>query len=204
MSSLDWLTGPGRRLAYSVGFTITEDMQDATLKVPARAWTPAYDAEGQVRPGAWAAEITGMLDLSSWPKGMRVIVRKNARTRVPSCASPTSAATGSPALPPARKAASLPIWNCATAAGPGARTASARLRTPACATFPCTATPRTRSGVRSSPWPANCWPGCRCSPSPAKPAAGGGRRLRLRITATWPWATQITAAINRLHALAPG
>jgi hypothetical protein len=32
----------------------------------------------------------------------------------------------------------------------------------------------------------------------------GGRRLRLRIAATWPWATQITVAITRLHALAPG
>ena len=73
---LNWLTRPGRRLAYSVGFTITEDVQEAILKIPARAWTPAYDAEGQVRPGAWVAEITGMLDLSAWPKGMRVIVRK--------------------------------------------------------------------------------------------------------------------------------
>jgi Transposase DDE domain group 1 len=32
----------------------------------------------------------------------------------------------------------------------------------------------------------------------------GGRRLRLRITATWPWATQITTAITRLQAFAPG
>jgi hypothetical protein len=32
----------------------------------------------------------------------------------------------------------------------------------------------------------------------------GARRLRLRIAATWPWATQITTAITRLHALAPG
>jgi hypothetical protein len=32
----------------------------------------------------------------------------------------------------------------------------------------------------------------------------GGRRLRLRLTATWPWADQLTAAITRLHALAPG
>src|SRR6266566_4636584 len=73
---LAWLTKPGRRLAYSVGFTITEDIQDAILTIPARAWTPAYDAGGQVRPGAWVAEITGMLDLATWPKGMRVIVRK--------------------------------------------------------------------------------------------------------------------------------
>jgi hypothetical protein len=32
----------------------------------------------------------------------------------------------------------------------------------------------------------------------------GGRRLRLRLAATWPWATQLTAAITRLQALAPG
>ena len=73
---LDWLTAPSRRLHYSVGMTITEDMQDAILKVPAGSWTPAYDGDGQVRDGAWVADITGMLDLSSWPAGMRVIVRK--------------------------------------------------------------------------------------------------------------------------------
>src|SRR5258705_3323707 len=39
-------------------------------------WTPAYDADGQVRPGAWVVEVTGVLDLSGWPPGMRVIVRK--------------------------------------------------------------------------------------------------------------------------------
>jgi hypothetical protein len=32
----------------------------------------------------------------------------------------------------------------------------------------------------------------------------GGRRLRLRLAATWPWATQITTAITRLQNLAPG
>ena len=39
-------------------------------------WTPAYDADGEVRDGAWVAELTGLLDLSGWPTGMRVIVRK--------------------------------------------------------------------------------------------------------------------------------
>ena len=48
----------------------------ASGKIPARAWTPAYDAGGQVRPGAWVTEITGMFDLSAWPRGMRVIVRR--------------------------------------------------------------------------------------------------------------------------------
>jgi hypothetical protein len=32
----------------------------------------------------------------------------------------------------------------------------------------------------------------------------GGRRLRLRLNASWPWASQVTAALGRLHALAPG
>ena len=36
---LNWLTRPSRRLAYSVGFTITEDVQEAILKIPACAWT---------------------------------------------------------------------------------------------------------------------------------------------------------------------
>jgi hypothetical protein len=54
---------------------MTDDVRDAVGKIPARAWTPAYD-DGKVRDGAWVAELTGLLDLASWPKGMRVIVRR--------------------------------------------------------------------------------------------------------------------------------
>jgi len=32
----------------------------------------------------------------------------------------------------------------------------------------------------------------------------GGRRLRLRLSAAWPWAPDITAAFSRLQALTPG
>ena len=32
---LEWLTAPSRRLHYSVGMTVTEDIQAALLKVPA-------------------------------------------------------------------------------------------------------------------------------------------------------------------------
>ncbi len=34
---LRWLTRPGRRLAYSVGFTLSDDIADAIGKIPARA-----------------------------------------------------------------------------------------------------------------------------------------------------------------------
>jgi hypothetical protein len=59
------------------GFPVTAPgVEDAVRQVPARAWTPAYDAGGIERDGAWVAELTGLLDLSGWPPGMRVIARK--------------------------------------------------------------------------------------------------------------------------------
>jgi hypothetical protein len=73
---LQWLTARSRRLHYSVGMVITGAMRDTIGQVPADAWTPAYDGDGQVREGAWVADITGTLDLQDWPAGMRVIVRK--------------------------------------------------------------------------------------------------------------------------------
>ncbi|WP_100501687.1 IS1380 family transposase [Geodermatophilus chilensis] len=74
---IEWLTR--RRLAYSVGFSLPGDLasiQKKLAEVPEQAWTPAYDADGQIRPGAWVAELTGLFDLSRWPAGMRLIVRK--------------------------------------------------------------------------------------------------------------------------------
>jgi len=65
-----------RRVAYSVGFTLTDEHAEAIGRLPKQAWTPAYDADGQPRPGAWVAELSGLLDLSGWPPGMRIIVRK--------------------------------------------------------------------------------------------------------------------------------
>lgn len=64
-----------RRLQYSVGFTLTETTAAAVDRIPRHVWTPAYNADGQVRDGAWVAELTGLLDLAGWPPGMRVIVR---------------------------------------------------------------------------------------------------------------------------------
>ena len=71
---LDYLTS--QRLSYSVGFTLPEDTPDLLAFIPEGLWTEAYDAHDAVRDGAWVAELTDLLDLTGWPKGMRVIVRK--------------------------------------------------------------------------------------------------------------------------------
>lgn len=61
---------------YSLGFTLGIEYQEALLAVPKTAWTPAYNADGQQRDGAWVAELTGLVDLSTWPAGNRLIIRK--------------------------------------------------------------------------------------------------------------------------------
>lgn len=65
-----------QKLSYSLGFGLSDDIVARLTMIPDRAWTPAYDADGKQRDGAWVAEATGVLDLSDWPKGMRVIVRR--------------------------------------------------------------------------------------------------------------------------------
>jgi Transposase DDE domain group 1 len=61
---------------FSLGFTVDEPVREAILALPKRAWTPAYDINGDPRDGACIAEITGLLDLSKWPDGSRVLVRR--------------------------------------------------------------------------------------------------------------------------------
>ena len=65
-----------RRVSYSVGFKLPDRTPDIYAKIPKSAWAPARNADGDPREGADVAEITGMLDLSGWPEGMRVIMRR--------------------------------------------------------------------------------------------------------------------------------
>ncbi len=65
-----------QRVSYSIGYTLPTDTAELLKSIPDSVWTPAYNADGEVREGAWVAELTGLLDLTGWPKGMRVIARK--------------------------------------------------------------------------------------------------------------------------------
>jgi Transposase DDE domain group 1 len=219
---LAWLAKPGRRLAYSVGFTITGDVQDAILKIPARAWAPAYDAGGQIRPGAWVAEITGMLDLANWPKGMRVIVRKErphpgAQLRFTDIdghrftAFATSTKGGQLAdleLRHRRRARCEDRIRCAKDTG----LRNLPLHGYAQNQIWCEIVALACELLAWTQMLALTGPARRWEPKRLRlrifTCAGrivrGGRRLRLRLAASWPWARQITSALTRLQALAPG
>jgi Transposase DDE domain group 1 len=67
---------PPAAASYSIGFGLPDNTAELLALLPTEAWTPAYDAHDEIRDGAWVAELTGLLNLSGWPDGMRVIVRK--------------------------------------------------------------------------------------------------------------------------------
>jgi hypothetical protein len=219
---LSWMARPGRRLQYSVGFTITDDAQHAIARIPAQAWTPAYDSDGQVRDGAWVAELTGLLNLTSWPKGMRVIVRKErphpgAQLRFTDIgghrftAFATSTRTGQLAdleLRHRRRArcedrirnAKDTGLRCLPLHGYDQNQIWCQIVALACELLAWTA-------MLALTGPARRWEPKRLRLrllSAAGRIVRGSRRLKLRLAARWPWATQITGAITRLQALAPG
>ncbi len=63
--------------------TVTEAIHEHVLQAPVSAWTPAVETDGEARDWAWVAELTGKL-LDGWPKGMRLIVRRERPTPAPS------------------------------------------------------------------------------------------------------------------------
>lgn len=72
---------------FSLGANLGHfDTHTALAALPAPAWTPPYQARKpragetgvQIEPrdGAWVAEATGLVELSAWPPGTRLILRK--------------------------------------------------------------------------------------------------------------------------------
>jgi hypothetical protein len=219
---LAWLARAGRRLHYSVGMTITDEVQQAILTVPDRIWEPAYDGGGQVRPGAWVAELTGLLDLTAWPGGMRVIVRKErphpgAQLRFTdidghrfTCFA-TDTKTGQLAdleLRHRRRARCEDRIRAAKDAGLRNLPLHGFTQNQIWCELVAMACELTAwMQMLALDGPARAWEPKRLRLrlfSAAGRIVRGGRRLRLRLAATWPWAAQITAAIARLQAFAPG
>jgi hypothetical protein len=64
------------RINFLMGFDLTEPVREAILAVPESTWRPALRQDGEIRQGAWVAEISDRLDLTGWPEGARVIARR--------------------------------------------------------------------------------------------------------------------------------
>jgi hypothetical protein len=71
---LDWCRDGAIR--YSVGYDLTEAVRAAIVQIPDDSWVCAIDQDGSQRPNGHVAEITERLDLTGWPAGSRVIVRR--------------------------------------------------------------------------------------------------------------------------------
>lgn len=64
-----------RGVLFSFGFPVDARIQAVVDQIPDQGWESAIDSDGGIRDGAWVADITGMLELSTWPEGAKVIVR---------------------------------------------------------------------------------------------------------------------------------
>ena len=69
-----------RGVGFSFGFPVDARIQCIVDVIPDECWHPALQTDrgdgNEFREGAWVAEATGMIDLSSWPEGARLILRK--------------------------------------------------------------------------------------------------------------------------------
>jgi hypothetical protein len=65
-----------RGIGFTLGMQIDAHLREAILAQPEHAWTPAVEPDGQVRDGAEACELTGWIDLHTWPAGTRAICRR--------------------------------------------------------------------------------------------------------------------------------
>ena len=63
-------------LRFSFGYELTDQVRTAILETPDRAWIPALDQDDTERKNGQVIEITDRVDLSTWPTGSRVIVRR--------------------------------------------------------------------------------------------------------------------------------
>jgi hypothetical protein len=63
-------------IRFSVGYELNDTVRQAIVDLSETVWVQAINAGGEDRDGAWVAELTDHLDLSAWPEGSRLIVRR--------------------------------------------------------------------------------------------------------------------------------
>lgn len=85
LDHLQTLTTSRRRVRWVTGWAINTTDEQAIALLPEKVWTAALRQDGEVHKikgsdGQWltyqVAELTGLRDLTGWPAGMRLIVRR--------------------------------------------------------------------------------------------------------------------------------
>ena len=85
LDHLQTLSTSRRRVRWVTGWAINGTDEQAIERLPEQAWTLALRQDGRLHEikgpdGEWisyqAAELTGVRDLTGWPEGMRLIVRR--------------------------------------------------------------------------------------------------------------------------------
>lgn len=71
---LDWAREGGVR--FSVGLGLTAPVREAIARIPDRRWVSALAQDGSARENGEVCEATDLIDLSAWPEGSRLIVRR--------------------------------------------------------------------------------------------------------------------------------
>ena len=213
-------------VGFSFGHPVDARVQDAVDTLNrGNCWYPAIESGGELRDGAWVAEATDLVDLSAWPAGTRLILRKErphpgAQLRFTDAdgmrvtAFITDTAPGVIAGAAGRPRAAAP--SARPRGGPHPRSQGHRTGQPALPRPSTPTPPGSKSSWRQPIW----WPGPNSSASPSHPELArceiatfryrvlhvaaritrGARQLRLRIDATWRWAAAITTAWHRIRA----
>jgi len=63
-------------LRFSFGYELSDTIRQAIIQAPEHAWVPALDQDDSERDNGQVVELTDRLDLDSWPAGSRVIIRR--------------------------------------------------------------------------------------------------------------------------------
>lgn len=71
---LDWAREG--QVRFSAGFDLIEAVRQAIARIPQRRWAAALAQDGTERPNGEVCEASDLIDLSAWPAGSRLIVRR--------------------------------------------------------------------------------------------------------------------------------
>jgi hypothetical protein len=63
-------------IEYSIGHPVNSKVREALLLFQEEDWNEAIETDGTFRDGAWVGELSGLMDLSGWGEGARLICRR--------------------------------------------------------------------------------------------------------------------------------